>query len=585
MNCSQSGDFVRDGGAEMFGTEKKVDYYPTQGEVFKYWEGCRDLLLEWIKEDLSIVSLVATIVENHCIRWCRDGFIDSMLTLVNQLADKKENNWPELYEKLVRNMEYFRKKMSQRAISLIDNLISQLKPQDFVSQVLMFRYEGDIDYRKHHDEVKKCLEAKFQPIVNEFFDSGLYGNYSIIHDLCVSPDFVENYFCVAVTKRASDEQSVELLRTIIDVINKEEGSNLKYFFFGICNALRNSKFFFDFTREILVTGHQDLYVHILAYCEDDKLTSFTRLQKDFVAEILEPDYICSYLRNIGCCNNEMMKQIIEAVREVFPDRSRELLDFVRRFNYLPDVRKDTELFPLYKKIILDYPIVTEYRNDNYEYSRFTVGLLKNDNDTEFAKKLSDKLIEAMNQDYLYNNFEGLWSVLLEKYFLVVWEDFSKALVSKDYIRFRYQVRHEIGSGFGFGSGPIFSMGDEVIKKFCFNYPIEAPSLVANLCPVFAFEKLGDGSIRTERFSDIALWLFDEFGDKEEVLDAFHANLCTLSWTGSIIPYHERNIACFKLLLNHKRVQVREWAEKSIKYEEERLQHEIDREDYIRMHYN
>ena len=103
---------------------------------------------------------------------------------------------------------------------------------------------------------------------------------------------------------------------------------------------------------------------------------------------------------------------------------------------------------------MDYPIVTEYRNDNYEYSRFTVGLLKNDNDTEFAKKLSDKLIEAMNQDYLYNNFEGLWSVLLEKYFLVVWEDFSKALVSKDYIRFRYQVRHEIGSGFGFGSGPI-----------------------------------------------------------------------------------------------------------------------------------
>ena len=82
-----------------------------------------------------------------------------------------------------------------------------------------------------------------------------------------------------------------------------------------------------------------------------------------------------------------------------------------------------------------------------------------------------------------------------------------------------------------------------------------------------------------------MWLFDEYGDNENVLNEFHANLGSFSWTGSMVPYHERNIMCFKQLQKFKRPQVREWAEKCVKYEEEQMKLEIDREDYMRFHYN
>ena len=581
----RNGDFVRSGGAEKFGTEVKEENYPSGEQVFNYWEDCRDLLLNWLDEDSSISELADEIVEEHCIRWCRDGLIDLMSELVEKIARIKHNSWPKLYESLIRNIGYFKKKMSPQAAELVDKWTVMLKPQDFVTKLVMKRYQGDIDYHKSHEEIKKQLDDKFSDLLDEFFEQGLYDNYNVIHDLCVSQEFFDNYFCISIHKRASAYQSNELFAQLLETVKEENGENLRSFFYGICSAYRDDVVLFEFTSDVLTLGFRDLHVRILASCEDDKMTSFIQLQKEFIAEEQSPDYIDIYLRYIGFCTNEMMKQIVETVSDIFPDKTRQLLDFVQRFKFLPDIKEDADLLPLFKKLILAYPIEPTHGNDNFEYSRFASELLTKDHDEVFAKGMCDKLIESMNQDYLHGNFEGLWSVLLEQYTDVVWDDFSKALVSDEYVRFMLQVKHEIGSGSGFGAGPMFKVGDDLIKKFCIDYPNKAPLIVANLCPVLDFEKHEDGSVTTERFSDIALWLFDEYGDNEDVLNEFHANLGSFSWTGSTVPYHERNIVCFKHLLSHPKQNVREWAKRCIKYEEDNMKAEIDREDYMRMHYS
>lgn len=582
----QNGDFVRTGGAERFGAVVKKEYVPTSNaEILDYWIKCRDLLLEWLGDDPSIALRADVIVEKNCFSWCNDGLIDYMSPLIEKIAEIKNDNWTVLYESLVRNIKYFSKKMSHQSTSTINKWIDQLKPKDFVTKLLMVRYQRDIDYKKSDDEIKRIQNALFQPLANEFFDSELYGDYYVMHDLCVNPDFFDSYFCTVIYERATDQQTETLFNTLLEVIVKEKGLNLKVFFFCICSMFRNSPFFLDFVQEILKAGYKDLYVQILASCEFDQLTSFNRLLQDYNNRDLQADYICIYLRNIRFCTNEMMKQIIESVSEIFPNQSRELFGFVLRFRIFADIREDPELLSLYKKLILSYKIDANYGKDNYEFARFTSDLLEKENDPEFARRLSNKIIEVMKKDFLYGNLEGIYRVLLEKYGSVVWVDFSKALVSDDYIGFLLQVTNEIGSGLGFGSGPMFRMGDDVIKQFCRDYPTKAPMLVANLCPVFEYEKLDDGSVKTERFSDIALWLFDEFGYDEKVLNEFHSNLGSFSWTGSTIPYYESNIECFKQLLTHSRTQVRVWAEKCIKDEEQMLTIEIDREDYMRLHYN
>ena len=67
-------------------------------------------------------------------------------------------------------------------------------------------------------------------------------------------------------------------------------------------------------------------------------------------------------------------------------------------------------------------------------------------DAVFAKKMNKKLIEGFNHGYLHSNFDGLCSILLEKYTDEVWNDFEAAFTDDKYLGFILQVKNEIVSG-------------------------------------------------------------------------------------------------------------------------------------------
>lgn len=146
------------------------------------------------------------------------------------------------------------------------------------------------------------------------------------------------------------------------------------------------------------------------------------------------------------------------------------------------------------------------------------------------------------------------------------------------------VRYDIGSGFGFGKGYMFNDNDEKIKNLCIQHPDKVPYRIAELAP--CFEYVGEAENRTVKgFSKIIKWLIDNFGEDKRVLEGIHANLHSFHWTGSLIPYYNRNIACFKQLLTHQNVKVRDWAKTCLEFEEKDLKLEIGNEEFDVMHYN
>jgi hypothetical protein len=70
-----------------------------------------------------------------------------------------------------------------------------------------------------------------------------------------------------------------------------------------------------------------------------------------------------------------------------------------------------------------------------------------------------------------------------------------------------------------------------------------------------------------------MFLIDNFGNNKEVLSALTSNLGTFGWTGSLVPYYQRELSMFKLLKNHKIEEVRKWVNRNIDY----LTKMIDRE--------
>lgn len=77
-----------------------------------------------------------------------------------------------------------------------------------------------------------------------------------------------------------------------------------------------------------------------------------------------------------------------------------------------------------EQLILECPIDDSNPHLNYDYTIYTTSVLEKHHDVEFAKKMNKKLIEGFNLDFLHSNFDGLYSVLLEKYTDVIWEDFG-----------------------------------------------------------------------------------------------------------------------------------------------------------------
>jgi hypothetical protein len=108
-----------------------------------------------------------------------------------------------------------------------------------------------------------------------------------------------------------------------------------------------------------------------------------------------------------------------------------------------------------------------------------------------------------------------------------------------------------------------------------------------MAPVFHFLEDDEGNVSQEkRFSDIVLWLLEEFGNDKDTLDGLGANMGTYSWVGSPVSLYQSQISCLQSLLSNPKMsrEVKEWAQLSISDLQRQINAEQSRLDYERMHY-
>jgi hypothetical protein len=314
----------------------------------------------------------------------------------------------------------------------------------------------------------------------------------------------------------------------------------------------------------------------MANAETEEFLSYGQIKADIKEGRLGEDAADDYLSFISLFSLDQVGEIIKRFYEDYPERIKPLMGFVLNHRYHRELLEDSNVCKIVKQLILSYPITEETDNLDYEYARYVTDILEKGNDNDFAADLNRKLIEDFNKGYLHGNFDGIYSVLVKKYRDVIWDDFESAFVSDDYYGFLFQIKDEIGSGTSFGVGALFQVKDDKVQNMCKKYPGKAPLRVAQMIPVFK-----DG----HTFSDWFMWMLDEFGDQKDVLDSLHANMGTFTWGGSIIPLLRKKMECLNGIKNHRRVEVREWVEMCLQEIDEDMRRELNREEYMRLHYN
>ena len=204
------------------------------------------------------------------------------------------------------------------------------------------------------------------------------------------------------------------------------------------------------------------------------------------------------------------------------------------------------------------------RTDAHHFSEVMTWLLKhgsNDADAvDAARALATRFI-ADDDGYATELIRPLLPLLLSSFAGIVWPVIGTTIATDQNQAWR--LEGALGDKYAHGdelkAPAILGLPEALLMNWCRQYPESAPRFVAGLMPLLA----QDATTQILSIHPRTKQLLDEFGSREDVLDALHRQLYTFAWWGSRKSYFERYQTPFQSLLTHPTGSVRRWAQERI----------------------
>jgi hypothetical protein len=569
--------FSRLVGAEKFGTKTLKDFNPNGREILEYWTNCIAFIEQLLSEYPELVNSAAEVVEKRVsqIGW-KAGFMDLAYRLIEVIVNIRGDQWFAMKKNLLTIKKNVQNRISGADSQKLESWIQRLGSSDFAESLSEASYEFNMDYSTLSFETRMSkAEDFFLDYVQLFRDERYYENEKVIQSLMDS-EYTINNFVRILPKKLDQSQTAQLFSTIIRCLSDKE---LKYssrfvstFYFYVADESTKSVFL----QSLLKGGHYFLYVELMAASED-KGISILKTICSVIKEnrLTESEILMVYLLNIPLYSANQMAEICHYIKENFESTDELLLKFVLDNMYLDKLMQEPMKSIIFE-LLLSYTPSSEGKVDPYAVSNFVVKILKEQYIPEFASKYNKKLINDIAKQGFVCILDTIYDALLPKYESVALEDILNELSDKDSPFWTLACRG-LGSGFGFGEGPLFRCDMEKIKKRCLKEAEGVlPYRLAYSAPVF------NGKDNSS-FSEFFLWLIDNFNQfkyKEEILSHFSANYGSYSWEGSPIPLYEALQKCLTRVKGlNVHLLVRDWAEKEYNKFDKSIKHEVNAETY------
>ena len=174
--------------------------------------------------------------------------------------------------------------------------------------------------------------------------------------------------------------------------------------------------------------------------------------------------------------------------------------------------------------------------------------------------------EGIDHDLL---LEPVMPQLLSDFPEVSWPIVGQAIVSDP--RRAWRLGLILGDSYSLpdtAKPTLLKLPDASLFAWCHAHPDRAPAFVAEHVPVLTS---GEAAPANLSLHPVIVRLLDEFGERDDVLQAVDTNIHNFGWTGSTTTYYARYKQPLSELLQHKRPKVRRWAGTMLR----RLDQQID----------
>lgn len=572
--------FSRNAGYEHIDGKVYTDFEPMGVDICEYWEGCIKILGELLQYRPDSVNQIADIIVSHVYDLSlRSGCYDYLEKLINMVVNARGNEWPEMHKQLLKLKRYNQDRLSTERKAKIDGWLKLFGAKDFLLTLdeVHATFYADNRELSFEDKMAHAVEY-FTPIAKRFRDEKLYSDSELVLRLLDSQTN-EIAFIRAISNVLTLQQVKELFDVIIKNIAGKaqdyQSSFLNILYFSLSESEAKRKFL----QSIYDLKKYQQYIVLKTNSE----TSDLKVLKE-VVDIINNKHISpktslrQYLYRVNIDSSERMFEVCSYIRKNVGNSDDILLDYIVA-NEFPSFILEGEMKTLTMELLLNYDYAKS-TVDAYNVNSLVTNILESGKEVDFAISYNKKLLREIKDYDSFRVNEHLYYTLLPKYQDSILGDILKEISNRE-SDFWYFGGKDLGSGDGFGVGPLFQCNIETIKEVCLQESQGClPYRLAYLAPVFDYSDKDEPS-----FSQFFYWLlehFDSFKEQEEIMSEFSSNMGSYSWVGSIIPLLEKKINCFKKLEHHTNTIVKKWVIENILSLSEQLRKEQNSESYRKL---
>lgn len=572
--------FSRNAGYEHIDGKVYTDFEPMGVDICEYWEGCIKILGELLQYRPDSVNQIADIIVSHVYDLSlRSGCYDYLEKLINMVVNARGNEWPEMHKQLLKLKRYNQDRLPTERKAKIDGWLKLFGAKDFLLTLdeVHATFYADNRELSFEDKMAHAVEY-FTPIAKRFRDEKLYSDSELVLRLLDSQTN-EIAFIRAISNVLTLQQVKELFDVIIKNIAGKaqdyQSSFLNILYFSLPESEAKRKFL----QSIYDLKKYQQYIVLKTNSE----TSDLKVLKE-VVDIINNKHISpktslrQYLYRVNIDSSERMFEVCSYIRKNVGNSEDILLDYIVA-NEFSSFILEGEMKTLTMELLLNYDYAKS-TVDAYNVNSLVTNILESGKEVDFAISYNKKLLREIKDYDSFRVNEHLYYTLLPKYQDSILGDILKEISNRE-SDFWYFGGKDLGSGDGFGVGPLFQCNIETIKEVCLQESQGClPYRLAYLAPVFDYSDKDEPS-----FSQFFYWLlehFDSFKEQEEILSEFSSNMGSYSWVGSIIPLLEKKINCFKKLEHHTNTIVKKWVIENILSLSEQLRKEQNSESYRKL---
>lgn len=572
--------FSRNAGYEHIDGKVYTDFEPMGVDICEYWEGCIKILGELLQYRPDSVNQIADIIVSHVYDLSlRSGCYDYLEKLINMVVNARGNEWPEMHKQLLKLKRYNQDRLSTERKAKIDGWLKLFGAKDFLLTLdeVHATFYADNRELSFEDKMAHAVEY-FTPIAKRFRDEKLYSDSELVLRLLDSQTN-EIAFIRAISNVLTLQQVKELFDVIIKNIAGKaqdyQSSFLNILYFSLPESEAKRKFL----QSIYDLKKYQQYIVLKTNSE----TSDLKVLKE-VVDIINNKHISpktslrQYLYRVNIDSSERMFEVCSYIRKNVGNSDDILLDYIVA-NEFSSFILEGEMKTLTMELLLNYDYAKS-TVDAYNVNSLVTNILESGKEVDFAISYNKKLLREIKDYDSFRVNEHLYYTLLPKYQDSILGDILKEISNRE-SDFWYFGGKDLGSGDGFGVGPLFQCNIETIKEVCLQESQGClPYRLAYLAPVFDYSDKDEPS-----FSQFFYWLlehFDSFKEQEEIMSEFSSNMGSYSWVGSIIPLLEKKINCFKKLEHHTNTIVKKWVIENILSLSEQLRKEQNSESYRKL---